>query len=389
MAVGWAAAVYQEGFMVEQRGKRRMAHRGALAGVLGVLGLILSGCSMHTGNKWWDETVNFGFPTGVTPEGIAIREFWTITVVTSLVVGIFTWGLMFYPMIFKRKKKGDNEFPRQTQYNVPLELVYTIVPFIIISVLFYGTVVTQNKALYLAPEDEIGVRVDVTAFQWNWKFGYNKVDVAGASIADGTDQEATAAAEAASERSPEEIEALGLEGPSATGPIHGKLEDDMSYLHFNQIETVGTSAEVPVLVLPTDTRIEFRLASADVVHSFWVPEFMFKLDTFPHPGQNQQLNMFQISRIEREGAFVGRCAEMCGTYHAMMNFEIRAVSPEDFASYIEYRQENPLATNAEALQSINQEPYATSTQPFRTGRADTRDFASNNENAVDNNRSAN
>ena len=115
-----------------------------------------------------------------------------------------------------------------------------------------------------------------------------------------------------------------------------------------------------------------------MIHSFWVPEFIYKLDTMPHPGRNQQLDHFQVSEIDREGAFVGRCAEMCGTYHAMMNFEIRAVSPDAFAEYIEFRQENPLATNAAALEHIGEEPYATSTEPFRTGRTDTRDLGGDN-----------
>ncbi|HJC60831.1 MAG TPA: cytochrome c oxidase subunit II [Candidatus Dietzia intestinigallinarum] len=369
--------------MVEQRDGRRRTRRATLAVSLGTLGLLLSGCSLHTDNKWWNQTINFGFPTGITPEGIAIREFWTGTVITSLIVGFFVWGLIFWSMAFHRKKKNDDgEFPRQTAYNVPLELVYTAVPFVIISVLFYFTVITQNKALDLRPEDEVGVRVDVTAFQWNWKFGYNKVDVEGASIVDGTNEEATRQAEEAGVLSDAQREALGHEGmPAAGGPIHGRLAEDKSYLHYNNIETVGTSEEVPVLVLPTDTRIEFRLASADVIHSFWIPEFIYKLDVMPQPGRNQQLSMFQVEEIEREGAFVGRCAEMCGVYHAMMNFELRAVSPEDFAQYIQFRQDNPTATNAEALQEIGQTPYATSTSPFKTGRSDTRDQNNIIENA--------
>jgi len=372
--------------MVEQRDGRRRTRRAALAVSLGTLGLFLSGCtlpSLHTENKWWNQTMNFGFPEGITPEGIAIREFWTLTVITSLIVGFFVWGLIFWSMAFHRKKKGDEEFPRQTGYNVPLELVYTAVPFVIISVLFYFTVLTQNKALHLAPEDQVGVKVDVTAYQWNWKFGYNRVnDVGGVTIEDGTNHEAQRAAEEAGVLSDEQREALGHDGePAAGGPIHGRLAEDKSFLYYNNIETVGTSEEVPVLVVPTDTRIEFRLASADVVHSFWIPEFIYKLDVMPHPGRNQQLSMFQVERIEREGAFVGRCAEMCGTYHAMMNFELRAVSPEDFGRYIEFRQDNPTATNAEALEAIGQDPYATSTAPFKTGRSDTRDTNNIIENA--------
>lgn len=156
-------------------------------------------------------------------------------------------------------------------------------------------------------------------------------------------------------------------------PIHGASAGDLSYLNFNEIETLGTTEEIPVLVLPTGTPIEFRLASSDVSHAFWVPEFLFKRDAYAHPEANQQERSFQIEQIDREGAFVGRCAEMCGTYHAMMNFEVRAVSQDDFRDYLEFRLNNPEATNAEALQSIGQEPYATSTRPFNSERTGTRD----------------
>ena len=80
-----------------------------------------------------------------------------------------------------------------------------------------------------------------------------------------------------------------------------------------------------MLVLPTGKRIEFQLASADVIHAFWVPEFLFKRDVMPHPEANNSVNVFQVDEITKTGAFVGHCAEMCGTYHSMMNFEVRVV----------------------------------------------------------------
>jgi len=150
-----AGAADQEGEMVQQRIGRRAARRAATAGVLGGLGLLLSGCASNTGNKWIDQTLNFGFPTGVTPNAEHLRGFWTGTVVTSLIVGVFVWGLIFWSMAFHRKRKGDDEFPRQTGYNVPLELVYTAVPFLVISVLFYFTVLAENRMVDLRPELEV------------------------------------------------------------------------------------------------------------------------------------------------------------------------------------------------------------------------------------------
>ena len=102
-----------------------------------------------------------------------------------------------------------------------------------------------------------------------------------------------------------------------------------------------------MLVVPSGKRIEFQIASADVIHGFWVPEFLFKRDVMPDPMPNNSDNIFQISEITKTGAFVGRCAEMCGTYHSMMNFELRVVEPNDFKAYLQQRIAGK--TNAEAL----------------------------------------
>ena len=100
--------------------------------------------------------------------------------------------------------------------------------------------------------------------------------------------------------------------------------------------------------------------------------FLFKRDVYAHPEVNAQERRFQVEKIEEKGAFVGRCAEMCGTYHAMMNFELRVVDRADFNEYLKFREENPEATNAEALEHIGEEPYAVTTSPFNSLR-DTRD----------------
>ena len=121
-----------------------------------------------------------------------------------------------------------------------------------------------------------------------------------------------------------------------------------------------------MLVLPTGKRIQFRLASADVVHTFWVPEFLFKRDVMPNPEANNSVNVFQVDDISKPGAFVGHCAEFCGTYHSMMNFEVRVVPPNDFKAYLQQRIDGK--SNAQALQAIGQAPLAVTTHPFDTRR---------------------
>jgi len=326
----------------------------ALAITFGVVALTLSGCS-------WQEALGLGWPRGITPEAHANRDLWVGSVIAALVVGVIVWGLMFWTGAFHRKKLAKtDELPRQFGYNMPLELVLTVIPFIIISVLFYFTVVTQEKMLNKEPNPE--VVVDVTAFQWNWKFGYQKVNFADGSFNyDGADP----ARKAALASKPEGTDKHGEE---RVGAIRGINPEDRSYLNFDKVETVGTSDEIPVLVLPVGKRIEFEQASADVIHSFWVPEFLFKRDVFPDPKANHSENVWQVSEITQTGAFVGRCAEMCGTYHAMMNFEVRVVPADDFKTYLQARIDGK--NNAEALKAIGQSPVATSTKPFDTRRGE-------------------
>lgn len=362
---------------VGQRNKRTLARKAGLAGVIAMGGFALAGCDVAPPEAVAN-ILDFGWPDGITPEAEAMRNFWLWVWVAAWAVGIVMWG-MFLTAIFRwnakrAEKAGRGEFPNQLQYNVPLELVLTFAPVVAIMVLFLFTVQTQNKVVALDKEPKVAV--DVTAYQWNWKFGYAEVagDLAGGQDYDGADEERNKLAEKSS---------VDPEDMKNANPIHGKSMGDLSYLNYNKIETVGTTEEVPVLVLPTQTAIEFRLASADVSHSFWVPEFLFKRDVYAHPENNQQQRAFQVEEITEEGAFVGRCAEMCGTYHAMMNFELRTVTPEKFQEYIKFRQENPDAPNSEALAAIGEDPYATSTQPFNSSRT-TRDgdnFVAPNEKA--------
>src|ERR1700756_3114820 len=319
--------------------------------VLGGTALLLSGCS-------WQDVLGLGWPNGITPEGKLNRDLWLGSVIASFVVGAIVWALIFWASAFHRKKKGDTELPRQFGYNMPLELVLTVVPFLIIAVLFYSAVVVQERMLHKLSDPE--VVVDVTAFQWNWKFGYQSVN-----FKDGTYNVNLADPD----RKRAEVskpEGKDRHGEERVGAIRGLNPEDRSYLNFDKVETVGTSDEIPVLVLPAHKRIEFQLAAADVVHSFWIVDFLFKRDVMPNPQANHSDNKFQVTEIEKTGAFVGRCAELCGTYHSMMNFEVRVVEPNDFKAYLDARIAG--RTNAEALQLIGLPSRAVTTVPFDTRR---------------------
>jgi cytochrome c oxidase subunit II len=336
-----------------QRGRSRRLRPLALAATLGVLAVTLSGCS-------WSQVLGLGWPEGITPQAHVNRELWVGAVIASLVVGVIVWGLIFWASAFHRKKATDTELPRQFGYNMPLELVLTVTPFLIISVLFYFTVVVQEKMLHLAKDPE--VVIDVTSFQWNWKFGYQRVNFKDGTLTyDGADPVRKNAMVSKPEGKDEH-------GEERVGAVRGLNPQDRTYLNFDKVEILGTATEIPVLVLPAGKQIEFRLASADVVHTFWVPEFLFKRDVMPNPEANNSVNVFQVDEITKTGAFVGHCAEFCGTYHSMMNFEVRVVAPNDFKAYLQQRIAGK--TNAEALQAIAQSPLAVTTHPFDTRRGE-------------------
>ena len=340
------------GLGLSRRSVRRY-RRVALVATLGVSAISVSGCD-------WSRVVALGWPEGITPEAHLNRYLWIGSLIASLIVGVIVWGLTFWSSAFHRHKKTDTELPRQFGYNLPLEIVLTIVPFVIILGLFGATIVVQQRILDVKPDPE--VVVDVTAFQWNWKFGYQKVAFKdGTYTYDGADP----ARKAAVESKPEGVDKYGEE---RVGAVKGRNPADRSYLNYDKVETLGTSDEIPILVLPTGKRIEFQIASADVIHGFWVPEFLFKRDVFPDPAANHSDNVFQVTEIEKPGAFVGRCAELCGTYHSMMNFEVRVVSPNDFKAYLDLRRSGK--TNAEALAAIGQPPTATTTHPFDSRRGE-------------------
>jgi cytochrome c oxidase subunit II len=286
---------------------RRSIGRLAGLGIAGVALLtLLSGCDI--GNAF----DGFGWPEGgITQQSERMYDLWIGSVIAALAVGFLVWGLIFWCII--RYRKRGNELPMQTRFNMPMEFLYTIAPILIVAVLFYYTAIVQTDVDRTTRNPD--VTVEVVAFKWNWQFNYR----------DGITE-------------PSE----GIEAQTVAS-------------------TLGTTEIIPVLVLPTDRTIRFEETSRDVIHSFWVPELLFKRDVFP----GNVRNVFQVT-IDHEGAYVGRCAELCGSYHSMMNFELRAVSPEDYDRFLAAKEDGQ--STQEALISIGQKPLAETTSPFPTKR---------------------
>jgi cytochrome c oxidase subunit 2 len=264
--------------------------------------LLLSGCSV---GKTFH---GFGWPDGITTQSHKMYDLWIGSVVAAFAVGFFVWGLIFWCII--RYRKTSDELPAQTRYNLPMEVLYTVLPFLVIAVLFFYTAVAQTDVDKLSKNPD--VRVEVVASKWNWQFVYTDT-----------------------------------KGPDG-----------------QPITTVGSSDYIPELVLPTNKTIQFTETSKDVIHSFWVPSMLFKRDVIP--GVH---NKFEVT-IDQVGAYVGRCAELCGTYHSMMNFELKSVSPEQYQQFLAMRMQGQSTPEALSALGYNTDKggYATTTNPFNTDR---------------------
>ncbi|PHX61560.1 MAG: cytochrome c oxidase subunit II [Actinobacteria bacterium] len=207
-------------------------------------------------------------PEPATKEAHTILNLWNGSWIAAWGVGIVTWGLMLWAAVAYRRRHKD-EVPEQTTYNMPLELLYTVVPLIMILGLFWFTARDQSELLTM--ENDQVQTVNVVAYRWNWGFNY--------------------------------------------------LDED--------VYTVGTPAQNSVLVLPVNEKVRFELTSPDVIHSFWVPDFLFKMDVIPG-----KTNAFELTP-DKIGTYVGRCAELCGVEHSQMLFSVKVVERAEFDAYVE------------------------------------------------------
>jgi len=211
----------------------------------------------------------FGLPEASSEQAPYIGNLWVGSWIASLIIGVLVWGLMGWAFIVYRRKHSA-QVPKQTRYNLPLEIMYTIVPFLIVGVLFFYTVQAQDKVLDTTQTSPNAHTVNVVAQKWSWTFNYM-------DAADG-----------------------------------------------ETVWDAGTVERTPDLYLPINETVTFNLNSPDVIHSFWVPSFYMKMDVIPG-----KQNTFQATP-NRLGTFAGKCAELCGTYHSAMLFNVQVVTQEEF-----------------------------------------------------------
>ena len=230
--------------------------------LLAPLTLLLTGCAKVSG---------LGFEEGVTSVNDISLSLWQGAWIAGAVVGVFTLILILWPAVFHRAKAGKGEFPKQTQYNVPVEIAYTLIPFIIVAVLFYFTAVKQTEIVEKTTNYKHEILVD--GFQWSWQFSYPEA------------------------------------GPKAV--------------------VTGTPANPPTLYVPLGEKVRYTITSNDVVHGFWVPAFMIQMQNLP--GVTNYLG-FTANKL---GTYPGRCNILCGRNHSQMLFSVKVVTPAEYETYLE------------------------------------------------------
>jgi cytochrome c oxidase subunit 2 len=228
--------------------------------------LLLAGCSFSA-----DDISGLGYPKGTSSVNDISLSLWQGAWIAAAVVGVITFILIIWPAIFHRAKESKGEFPKQTQYNIPVEILYTVIPFIIVAVLFYFTAVKETKIVDL--KTPAAHEISVVGIQWSWQFAYPEA------------------------------------GPKAV--------------------VTGTPENPPTLYMPQGESVRFKLTSNDVVHAFFVPAFMSQRQNLPGVTNYLQLTAQEL------GEFPGFCNILCGRNHTQMRFTVKVVTPAQYQSYLE------------------------------------------------------
>ncbi len=255
---------------------RRPGRRLTVAALVATLSVVaLSGCASgelrgNAGTGW--------LPPAVTEGGERVTSLWIGAWITLILVGLLVLGLILWCIVAYRRKKDDTELPVQLRYNIPIEILYTVVPIFMVVVFFYYT--ARDESALIDTSKPADVTVNVVGKQWAWDFNY--------------------------------------------------LEDQVHEVGTQAILTGEPGAEetIPTMYLPVNERIEFVLTTRDVNHSFWVPAFLQKMDTIAG-----RVNRFQVVPTQ-EGTFRGKCAELCGAYHSQMLFNVKVVSRPEFDQHV-------------------------------------------------------
>ena len=216
-------------------------------------------------------------PIAVTSQGAQIRDLYTVIFLIAVAIFIVVEGLIIWSVIRYRRKPGDDTLPPQTHGNNVAEFVWTVVPTLIVIFMFIVSWQTLN-AVDTNAADANTTKIRAVAGQFQWQFDY-------------LDQ-----------------------------------NDKVLYTEFIPLVSAGGG-----MMVPAGRTVQLSLVSKDVIHAFYVPQFLFKRDVVP--GRTNQFD-FTVDAADAGQTFRGQCAELCGIGHSIMLFEVKALTPADFDTWL-------------------------------------------------------
>ncbi len=250
--------------------RRRRWARPA-AGIAAAAPLLLAGCNMYP---------TYGASRGSTTQGQDTFKLFSGMMTTGIIIGGFVGILILFTVVRYRRRTDD--MPKQFHESIPIEILYTGIPVLIVAFLFLFTVLTENNVDATVPVNatvtSTGTPVEhikVTAFQWGWRFDYPDHNV------------------------------------SVAGDV-----------------TNGPGGHGPQMVVPVGETVQIVLVSNDVIHGFYVRDFNFS--RYALPGV---VNVFDLN-VVHTGTFNGQCTQICGLYHSEMLFSVRAVTPSAYQTWL-------------------------------------------------------
>lgn len=266
----WEYSELSERIPVRRPSRSRLA-RWAVVPIIAGVALILAGCT---------QAQLQGFEPGTTTatnhtEGI--KDVWVNAWIVLLSVGLVTWGLMLWAAIAYRRRKGQTGLPVQLRYNMPIEIFFTVVPFILVVGFFAFTAREEAKIQQPWAKGDKVTTITVYAKRWAWDFEYDTDGVYSQNV-------------------------------QAQLDSSGNIID----------------SSLPTLYLPVGQKIQIDLKSRDVIHDFWVVDFLYKEDVIP------ARTNYEYFIPEEIGTYQGKCAELCGEYHSLMLFTVKVVSVDDY-----------------------------------------------------------
>jgi cytochrome c oxidase subunit 2 len=238
------------------------------------ISIVLAGCTQAQLNGY--------LPTeaGTTNHVDRVIGLWVTSWIILLIVGVITWGLIIWAAVVYRRRKGQTGLPVQLRYNMPIEIFYTVIPFILVIGFFAFT--ARDQAVLEEPHANPDVTIEVYGKRWAWDFNYVTDDVYHAGVQ--------------------------------------AQEDENNHIEADSL---------PTLYLPVNQKVEIKLESRDVIHSFWVVDFLYKKDMVP-----AKSNYMYFEPL-KTGTYQGKCAELCGEYHSLMLFTVKVVEQDEYDAYIE------------------------------------------------------